>query len=294
MEAIMAIAGKHNLAVLEDCSHSHGGLYRGRKTGTFGDVAAFSLMSAKSFPIGEGGMLATNDRRVYERAIAFGHYARHKEFLTLPDIKVAAGVPWGGYKYRLNQLCSAIGREQLKSFDAQMAEIDRAMNLFWDLLEDVPGIRAHRTPKDSGNTMGGWYNPLGHYYADELGGLSITRFCQALQAEGVEDCQPGCNLALHTHPLFRDLDVYGEGRPAALSDASRQPENPEETLQVSAGIQLKVFKVPWFRRYRDRAIQIYAEAFRKVVDNHGELLPEDPGNPQNLGSWGTSSLVVER
>jgi dTDP-4-amino-4,6-dideoxygalactose transaminase len=96
------------------------------------------------------------------KAIVFGHYARHGSFVTIPEIKAGAGIPWGGYKYRLNQLCSAIGREQLKNYGAQMAEIDRAMNFFWDRLEGIPGIRGHRPAADSGNTMGGWYNPLGH------------------------------------------------------------------------------------------------------------------------------------
>jgi dTDP-4-amino-4,6-dideoxygalactose transaminase len=294
MDAILSIARKHRLAVLEDCSHSHGSLCRGNMTGTFGEVAAFSMMSAKSFPIGEGGMLATNDLRVYERAIVFAHYARHGSFITLSDIKAGSGIPWGGYKYRLNQLCSATGREQLKNYGAQMAEIDRAMNFFWDRLEGIPGIRAHRPAADSGNTMGGWYNPLGHYVKEELGGLSISRFCEAVRAEGVGDCQPGCNLALHTHPLFSDLDVYGDGKPTNRSASSQGAGQPEQHLRVSAGIQSRVFKVPWFRRYREKAIERYAEAFRKVVENYRELLCEDPGDPPSLGNWGTSSLVVSR
>jgi perosamine synthetase len=294
MDGIQSIARRHRLAVLEDCSHSHGSLYKGKMTGTFGEVAAFSMMSAKSFPIGEGGMLATNDRRIYERAILFGHYARHGSFITLPDIKAGAGIPWGGYKYRLNQLCSTIGREQLKNYGAQMAEIDEAMNFFWDGLEGVPGVRSHRPIGESGNTMGGWYNPLGHYLKEELDGLSISRFCEALRAEGVRDCQPGCNLALHTHPLFHDLDVYGQGRPTNRTDFSNAGKRSEENLRVSAGIQSRVFKVPWFRRCRKQAIGQYIEAFCKVVENHEELLAGDAGDPESLGSWGTSSLVVSR
>ena len=296
MEAILSIAGKHGLAVLEDCSHSHGSLYNGKMTGTFGDVAAFSLMSAKSLPIGEGGMLATNDRRIYERAIAFAHYARHRDFLTIPEIQSGAGIPWGAYKYRLNQLCSAIGRERLKHYGERMAEIDRGMNLFWDLLDGVPGIRPHRPPKGSGHTMGGWYNPLGHYRSEELGGLSVTRFCEALRAEGVQDCRPGCNLALHTHPLFNDLDVYNEGRPTcrAGSAANTERTGGKEHLRISSGLQAKVFKVPWMRRYRKRAIEEVARAFRKVAESYEELLPGDPGDPQTLGAWGTSSLTVTR
>jgi dTDP-4-amino-4,6-dideoxygalactose transaminase len=294
MEAILPIARKHRLAVLEDCSHSHGSLYKGKMTGTFGEVAVFSMMSAKSFPIGEGGMLATNDRRIYERAIAFGHYARHGSFITIPDIRAGAGIPWGGYKYRLNQLCSAIGREQLKNYGTQMAEIDEAMNTFWDRLEGLPGIRGHRPAANSGNTMGGWYNPLGHYLTEELNGLSISRFCEALRAEGLRDCRPGCNLGLHTHPLFHDLDIYRDGKPTNLSASPEASKHWDRDLPVSAGIQSKVFKVPWFRRQRKVAIDQYVDAFHKVVENHEELLADDPGDPPALGSWGASSPIVSR
>ena len=156
MDKIIKIAKKHNIKIIEDVSHAHGSLYKGKLTGTFGDVSAFSLMSGKSFAVGEAGILLTNNQRIYERAILFGHYERHS-FLTLKEHKSGAGLPWGGYKYRMHQLSSAMGMEQIKNYPAQMAEIDRAMNYFWDLLENVPGIRAHRPPKDSGCTMGGWY-----------------------------------------------------------------------------------------------------------------------------------------
>src|SRR5260370_42237077 len=115
-------------------------------------------MSRKSFAIGEGGMLLTNDRAAYEWAIAFGHYERHGD-LTLDDLVAGRGLPLGGYKYRMHQLSSAVGRIQIKNYPSQMAEIDQAMNRFWDLLEDVPGIRPHRPPRASALTKGGWYAP---------------------------------------------------------------------------------------------------------------------------------------
>ena len=293
MDRILAIARRHQIRVLEDASHSHGSLYKGRMTGTMGEAAGFSLMSAKSFPIGEGGMLVTNDREILERAIAFGHYARHGESLTIEEIKAAAGVPWGGYKYRLNQLCSAVGRIQLKNYPEQMAEIDRGMNHFWDLLEGVAGLHPRRPERDSGTTMGGWYNPLGYYESEELGGLSITRFCQAVRAEGFDECAPGCNRALHTHPIFQSLDVYGNGKPTILANARPgiDVRPHRESLPVSDTAQSRVFKIPWFKRYLPEKIEVFALAFRKVAENFEKLIPDDPGNPKTMGNWGTSSLV---
>jgi len=284
MDSIMEIGRKHNLKVIEDCSHAHGALYKGKMVGTIGDVSAFSLMSGKSFPCGEAGIMLTNDRRIYERALAFGHYARHNE-IQLEDIKKGSGLPWGGYKYRMHQLSSAVGRVQLKLYPQRMAEIDKAMNYFWDLLEGTPGIKAHRPEKNSKTTKGGWYAPLGLYRSEELDNLSITRFCEAVTAEGVPT-GPGCNKPLHLHPIFNSIDVYHQGKPTRIVNSACDIRQPLGSLPVSEGIQEKVFSIPWFKHYRPKIIEEHAEAFRKVAENYKELLPEDKGNPEELGGWG--------
>lgn len=284
MDSIMEIAKRHNIKVIEDCSHAHGALYKGRMVGTIGDVSAFSLMSGKSFPCGEAGIMLTNDQRIYERALAFGHYLRHNE-IQLDDIKASHGLPWGGYKYRMHQLSSAMGRIQLKNYPKQMAEIDKAMNYFWDLLEGTLGIKAHRPAKNSGTTMGGWYSPHGFYHAKELERLSISRFCKAVRAEGVE-CVPGCNKPLHLHPVFNDTDIYHQGKPTRIANSPHEIKQPPGSLPISESIQECVFSVPWFKHYRPNLIKEHAEAFRKVAENYKELLPGDKGNPKELGGWG--------
>ena len=146
MDAIMAIAKKHGLKVIEDVSHAQGGLYKGRRLGTFGDVGAMSMMSGKSFAAGELGMLVTDDRRIYERAMAYCHYERNNEkyIQESEDLKPFMHISLGGYKGRANQLCTAMGRVQLKYYDARCKRIREAMNYFWDRLEGVPGIGAIR------------------------------------------------------------------------------------------------------------------------------------------------------
>ena len=293
MDAIMDIAHRHDLKVVEDCSHAHGSLYKGKKVGTIGDVTAFSLMSAKSLATGEGGILTTDDRRIYERAVAFGHYERHGYDLTLSDLKAGAGLPWGGYKYRMHQLTSAVARVQLRCYPERMAEIDRAMNCFWDLLEGTPGVKPHRPPKGSGLTKGGWYFPLGHYRSQELGGLSVERFCEAVVAEGVPECTPGCNLPLHTHPVFQTLDVYGDGRPTRIAGLPPgiDVREPPGALPVSESINSKVFKVPWFKHHRPEIIQEYADAFSKVARGYEGLLEGDKKGLRPVGGWSTSGVT---
>jgi dTDP-4-amino-4,6-dideoxygalactose transaminase len=187
----------------------------------------------------------------------------------------------------MHQLTSAMARVQLTRYPEQMAEIDKAMNYFGDLLEEAPGIRVHRPPQDSGLTMGGWYAPLGLYRAGELGGLSISRFCEAVTAEGFP-CRPGCNKALHLHPLFNTLDVYQQGRPTRIANLPEgiDVRQPPGSLPVSEGIQKRVFRTPWFKHCRGVVIEEYAAAFLKVAEHYQDLLVDDPGDPPELGSWG--------
>ncbi|NQX64238.1 DegT/DnrJ/EryC1/StrS family aminotransferase [Paenibacillus qinlingensis] len=285
MDAIMGIAHKHNLKVIEDVSHAHGGLYKGRKLGTIGHVGAMSLMAGKALAVGEGGMLVTNDRSIYERALVLGHYERFNKDIESPDLQPYKGLPMGGYKYRMHQISSAVGRVQLKHYDERHAEISRSMNYFWDLLEDVPGIRAHRPEKGSDIYMGGWYAAHGHYKAEELGGLSISRFCEAVRAEGVGECNPGCNRPLHLHLLLQDADVYGHGMPTRIANAARDVRPLDNLLPVSERIAEKVFSIPWFKHFRPEVIEAYANAFRKAAGNYRELLAEDQGNALDLGDW---------
>ncbi|MCK5811783.1 MAG: DegT/DnrJ/EryC1/StrS family aminotransferase [Clostridiales bacterium] len=285
MDAIMAIAKKHNIKVIEDVSHAHGALYNGQMVGTFGDVAAMSLMSGKSLAVGEAGILATNNVEIYERAMAFGHYSRYKaEDIKTKDLKEAAGLPLGGYKYRMHQMSSAMGRVQLKYYDKRSAEIRKAMNYFWDLLEDVPGVVAHRVNEANGHTMGGWYAAKGIYDSSQLGGLSVTRFCEAVRAEGV-DCNPGANLALHTHALFQTTDVYGHGKPTRIANSDRDVRELDNSLEPSEEIGAMTYSVPWFKKFYPEKIEEYANAYKKVALNYKELLKDDKGNPEEIGGW---------
>lgn len=282
MDRILPIARKHKLKLIEDVSHAHGSLYKGRPCGSFGDVAGMSMMASKSFAIGEAGMLLTNDREIYERAIAYGHYERtggpsrfaKSDAQVHGDLARFAGLPIGGHKHRMNQTCSAMGRVQLKYYPQRIAEIQKAMNRFWDLLEGVPGLRAHRPTKGSGSTMGGWYFPRGLYRAEELGGLSCERFCEAVRAEGVEVCLPGANFALHSHPVFHEADLYHQGRPTAVAFGQRDVRQGAGTLRHAEQIGETVLGVPWFKHDRPGEIACYAEAYRKVAANAKCLLAQ--------------------
>lgn len=284
MDPIMAIAHKYNLKVIEDCSHAQGGLYKGKRLGTFGDIGAMSLMSMKSFSAGELGILVTNNREYYERAIAFGHYERNNaNYIQESDeLKPYANIALGGIKGRANQVCTALARVQLKYYDERIAEIRKAMNYFWDLLKGVPGIRAIRVDESTGSNMGGWYSPHGLYVIEEMDGLPVSRFCEAIRAEGFK-CWDGANYCLHTHPYFQTFDFFNLGKPTRIAFAERDVRELDKACIPSE--KKLCFSVPWFKKYVPEIIEEYAAAFIKVAKNHKQLLVNESIDNTQGGRW---------
>lgn len=285
MDPIMEIARKHNLKVIEDVSHAQGGKYKGRMLGTIGDIGAASLMSGKSFAIGEAGILWTDNREIYERAVAFGSYERfHTDTIETEYLRPFAGLPLGGYKHRMHQMSAAMGRVQLKYYDERCKEINKAVGYFMDLVRGLPGIKCVRVDESDGSTMAGWYVPVCLYEPKVLGNLSITRFCDALKAEGVQ-VNPGINRPLHTHPIHQTADVYHDGKPTRIAFSDTDIRELDNDLEIAKTINEKAFFLPWFKHYWPEVIEQYANAFKKVIEHYEELLPGDPGNTKTLGGW---------
>ena len=290
MDRIMEIAERHDLRVIEDLSHAQGGMYKGKKLGTFGDIAAMSLMSKKSFAAGELGILVTDNRVYYERALAFGHYERNNSLhiLECEEIKPYSHIALGGIKGRANQVCTAIARVQLKYYDERCAEIRRAMNYFWDLLEGLPGIRPIRVDESTGSNMAGWYSPQGLYLPQELHGLSVNRFCEAVRAElGGVKCSAGANFCLHTNEFFKSFDLFGIGTPTRIAFAERDVR--EDDADLASSVERYCFSVPWFKRFDRVWIERFAAAFRKVIENHEQLLEGDRDQAQGGLWYGTAN-----
>ena len=282
MDPILAIARRHGVKVLEDVSHAQGGLYKGRKLGSLGDAAGLSLMSGKSLVAGECGALLTNNRQVYERAVAYGFYERTgagarwtgavaEPFVTDPELLPYAGLPLGGVKHRVNQLASALGRAQLRRYPERMAEIDQAMRHFCDRLDVMPGLRCIRVGGKDGSTMGGWYAAHVAYDPAAFGGAPVARFCEAVAAEGVLGVNPGANMPLHTHPLFHTADIFGQGKPTMVAFGQRDVRQGPGSLPATERANETTFSLPWFKRLVPEVMDQYIAAFRKVADNAAVL-----------------------
>ena len=130
MDAITSIAREHNLRVVEDAAPSIGAEVAGRRTGSFGDTAAFSFQGAKLLVTGEGGMLVTDSDEVYERA-------RHLWGLCHEGNFWIGGVGW---KYRMSNVQAAVGLGQLERVDEQIEAKRRIFGWYREELDGVRGI----------------------------------------------------------------------------------------------------------------------------------------------------------
>lgn len=132
LDPILALAKKHRLLVIEDCAQAHGALYKGRRVGSFGDVAIFSFYSNKIITTGEGGMLVTGHRWVIDQANSLKNLA-HKTNRRFYHEKI-------GYNYRLTNLQAALGLANLEDVDLAIAKKRQIAATYQKLLTDLPQL----------------------------------------------------------------------------------------------------------------------------------------------------------
>ena len=130
------LAKATDLPVVEDCSHAHGAVYQGQAVGSWGAAGCFSLQESKAVSGGEGGVLTTSDREIYERALTLGHHpARLGAELTLPELRPLA-TTGAAYKYRMPALSAVIAREQLRSLPNRMITAEQNLATLRKALEE--------------------------------------------------------------------------------------------------------------------------------------------------------------
>lgn len=147
MDPIRKLARDRHIKIIEDAAHACGGEYKGKKIGTLGDIACFSFHAVKNLATGEGGMITTNDKKIYERlkklrwlGITKGTWDREKTEQNIRRYSWYYDVEEVGFKYHLNDIPAAIGIVQLKKLD-KMNDKRRELSFRYnDLFKDVNHI----------------------------------------------------------------------------------------------------------------------------------------------------------
>ncbi|MHB0874735.1 MAG: DegT/DnrJ/EryC1/StrS family aminotransferase [Anaerolineae bacterium] len=275
MDEIMAVARRHNLPVIEDASHAHGASYKGRLIGTWGDIGCFSLQGSKIMVGGEGGVLITDNKQYYERAIALGHYERISELGDSEYAKYAQNYPQPpacyGYKYRMHPLAAAIAREQFLKLDRFKAiERENMRYLTGKLTGLHPAFEPAYEAPDADRV---WLNYIAYFDEDAVG-IPRDRFVEALRAEGVDATAGRAGyLPLYWNPIYQDKDLWGKGCPFSCPHYGKDVSYPREGLcpNTEAIWKLTVGLPVFWNRTPTPVLDRLADAVAKVLGNLDEL-----------------------
>lgn len=256
MDAIMAIARKHNLIVIEDSAHAHGARWRDMGAGTIGDFGSFSLQSAKILTTGEGGVLLCKDPVMAERAASTIDCGRPKD---PQDQQFTMGV-----NYRWSEILAAIGLVALTRFPEQASQRSAMAGYLEEGLSEVPGIRILK--RDLRLTRRSLYRYVfnidpTHFQCEH------EVFCYALEAEGIP--------ADTGYPAMNRYDLFQPGLsklpvPSAFPeyfDFDRMSFPVTERASQTESIWLKesIF------RSGEEGVDDLIKALHKLAENQNEL-----------------------
>ena len=225
MDDILGFAKKHNLYVVEDNAEAFGGVYKGKKTGTLGDIAACSFCQNKTFTTGgEGGMVTTDNEELAWQARSFrDHGYDVKQRLSLLELEQR--LPYihnmVGFNYRMTEMQSAIGLAELERIDTwNLPTRRRNAQIIIDSIKDLPQVVY--TPIDTEERKNGWYVMAFSLDIENMT-CDIDQFVKACGAEGAPCWKvfwPQC----HSEKAFQQHNSFGN---SGFPFKSKEYANPE-------------------------------------------------------------------
>jgi dTDP-4-amino-4,6-dideoxygalactose transaminase len=193
MDAIMTIAKRHHLLVIEDAAHAHGASYKNRPAGSLGDLASFSFQSSKNLTCGEGGVITTNDPTLAASCRSLHNCGRIPSGVWYEHHVISGN-------YRLGELQGALLNAQLDRLEAQTRCRDNNGRYLVGRLAKLPGLHPQQRPDFC--TRHSY-----HLFMLRIDGQEFSApraaVIEALRAEGVP-CSPGYGFSLSEQPMFRD------------------------------------------------------------------------------------------
>lgn len=256
MDAIMEIARKHDLIVIEDCAHAHGAKWRDMGAGTIGDFGSFSMQSSKILTTGEGGVLLCKTQEMAERAASIIDCGRPKD----ED-------GWNytmGANYRWSELHAALGLVALERFPEQMEQRAAMADYLEESLSEVPGIRMLK--RDLRHTRRSFYRYV-IAIDPEFFHCEHQEFCYALDGEGIP-CWDG-------YPAMHHYDLFQPGL-SKLPVPSAFPEYFEfDSMSFPVAEQACEKEAVWLEESIFRAgregVDDAVKALQKLAENQEEL-----------------------
>ena len=261
MDAMVDIARRHNLVLIEDCSQAHVTKYKGRYLGTIGDIGCFSLQQSKHLTTGDGGMTITDSDKLYERMRFFSDKGFQRK-------------GWGPRAYlflapcyRMNEQTAAVGLPQIKRVRSRVERRMKLGNLLTELISDIDGLRG--APVTEGSEHSYWSYPIW------LEKWTPDEFAKALVAEGI-----GASAGYIGRPIYScaeccaSKETYGDSHfPFDSPYSDRKIEYDENLCPETERALAHMINVGLHENYSEDDIRDTAEAVRKVAT----LLPPKNG-----------------
>ncbi len=257
MAALMVIAAKHGLVVIEDAAHAHGASWKSLPAGSIGHMASFSFQSSKNLTSGEGGMLTTNDEKLAEACRSIHNCGRIPSGAWYEHHVISGN-------YRLGEFQGALLNCQLNRLESQTKTRDRNGQRLASRIAQLPGVHPQkRTPECTRHSY--------HLFMLRLDaqqfGAPRDAVIEALRAEGIP-CSGGYVLSLHNQPLFQNK-AFGPFLPKASAKLNygdvRCPNSDLICREQGVWLEQSLFLGS------QSDMDDIARAFEKVHENRAQL-----------------------
>jgi 8-amino-3,8-dideoxy-alpha-D-manno-octulosonate transaminase len=256
MDAILAIARKHKIRVLEDCAQCAGGRYRGKYVGTIGDIGINSFQLSKTITSGEGGAVTTNDPALYERAFRFHDVG---DLSRAYNDSIGKGV-LGGFascNFRMNEFTGAVLRGQLRKLETICGALRANAKKVREGLADLPGLKLRKSGDIEGD--------LGMRIFLDLGSPERRdRFLRAVRAEGISAAGPGGSAILPTSSRVANKETIHPDWPTFRSPAGQAIRYGAECCPRTIDILSRHGGVTIGPKYTEQDVADVIAAVRKV------------------------------
>ncbi len=268
MEALVAIAKRYGLKVISDAAQAPGARYHGQYAGTLAHIGGFSLNYHKHIHTGEGGVMVTQDDDYAERMRLIRNHAE--------AVVVGKGetnlVNMLGYNFRLGEIESAIGIEQLKKLPQLVARRQQIADKLRMGLQDLAGLKQPVIHPDCSHAF--YVYPM--ILDEESLGINRQRIIDALTAEGIQGLSAGY-VNLHLLPLYQQKIAYGDkGFPWYSSICHREVSYHKGICPVAENLHEHEFigYQMCLHDLTDSDVDLLIAAFRKVWLNLDKLQSE--------------------
>jgi perosamine synthetase len=192
MDAILEVASRNNISVIEDAAEAVGGEYKGKKAGSFGDAGVFSFHGSKTLTTGEGGMLVTDSEDLYHRVLSLRDHGRRPGDKMFWSFEVAN-------KYKMSSMQAALGLAQLERINELVA---RKSEIFEWYKEGLSGVEGLTLNPESPTTMNSCW--LVTVLLDKRLGVDRGRLMKVMRKQGI-DCRTFF-YPLSSLPAYQSLD----------------------------------------------------------------------------------------